>query len=54
MNNRWFPVRSLVSTTIALGIFSMVAPIARFGAYWNDPETLNLVIYGTLIKFPLA
>ncbi|WP_422444137.1 VUT family protein [Endozoicomonas sp. ALB091] len=54
MNNRWFWFRSLVSTSVALTIFSVVAPIARFGAYWNDSETLNFVTNVTVAKYPLV
>lgn len=53
MNGRWFMVRSAVSTTIALGLFSLVAPIARFQDYWNDPDTLDLVINATQMKLGL-
>ncbi len=54
MNNRWFWFRSLVSTTVALTIFSGVGPVARFGDYWNEPQTLDFVINFTVAKYPLV
>ena len=54
MNNRWFWFRSLVSTTVALTIFSVVGPLVRFPGFWNDPETLDFVINVTKAKYPLV
>ncbi|WP_066017573.1 queuosine precursor transporter [Endozoicomonas atrinae] len=54
MNNHWFIVRSAFSTSFALGLFSLIAPVARYQDYWNDPDTLSFVIDTTLMKLWLV